>query len=168
MNSSAHVCMPEHFADRRPSGGWGACPGYAHPSLAGHERSPNKTGRSLLDRYLQGWAEADPVKVAAATTHDYRFHDPLVGTFPPQALHDYFDALRERLPRAGTSHGLDVAFLLHGPLDLPSSPGGLCFWREAPRLGLTGTCQINLEACGVAAESVAYDLNLASAMLRRR
>ena len=42
-------------------------------------------------------------------------------------------------------------------------PGDL---REAPRLGLTGITFITLGARGVLAEKVAYDLNLASEILR--
>jgi hypothetical protein len=41
------------------------------------------------------------------------------------------------------------------------------FWREAPRLGLTGTSEIILGPQGIVAERVAYDLNLACGQLRR-
>ena len=46
-------------------------------------------------------------------------------------------------------------------------PNGLQFWREAPRIGLTGISQIVVGERGVIAEGVAYDLNEASDMLRR-
>jgi hypothetical protein len=44
---------------------------------------------------------------------------------------------------------------------------GLEFWREAPRIGLTGISRIEVGERGVVSESVAYDLNLASDLLRR-
>jgi hypothetical protein len=43
----------------------------------------------------------------------------------------------------------------------------LQFWREAPRIGLTGVAEIEIGEQGVVAERVAYDLNLASDILRR-
>jgi hypothetical protein len=43
---------------------------------------------------------------------------------------------------------------------------GLQFWREAPRLGLTGVGEIEIGRLGVISEHVTYDLNLASDMLR--
>jgi len=45
--------------------------------------------------------------------------------------------------------------------------GGLWFWREAPRIGLTGVTQIKVGEHGVIGESVAYEGNIASDMLRR-
>jgi hypothetical protein len=47
------------------------------------------------------------------------------------------------------------------------SPQELQFWREAPRIGLTGVAEIEIGERGVVAERVAYDLNLASDMLCR-
>ena len=43
----------------------------------------------------------------------------------------------------------------------------LQFWREAPRIGLTGVAEIEIGEQGITAERVAYDLNLASDILRR-
>jgi hypothetical protein len=43
----------------------------------------------------------------------------------------------------------------------------LQFWREAPRIGLTGVAEIEIGERGVVAERVAYDLNMASDMLCR-
>jgi hypothetical protein len=60
----------------------------------------------------------------------------------------------------------DVAFFLSGPMDRPSDVGSLQFWREAPRIGLTGVAEIEVREQGVIAERVAYDLNLASDTLR--
>ncbi len=60
----------------------------------------------------------------------------------------------------------DVAFFLSGPMDRPSDVGSLQFWREAPRIGLTGVTEIEVREQGVIAERVTYDLNLASDTLR--
>jgi len=119
------------------------------------------TKARLLARYLEGWAEADPVKIAEATAPGYRFDDPFVGTFSTLALPRYFEALRSRavIPR----HHL--SFLLRGPMDA-SSEDELQFWREAPHVGLTGTSLIMIGPRGVTAERVAYDLNIASEQLR--
>ena len=46
-------------------------------------------------------------------------------------------------------------------------PNALQFWREAPRIGLTGVAWIEIGELGVSAESVAYDLNMASELLHR-
>jgi len=46
--------------------------------------------------------------------------------------------------------------------------GSQQFWREAPRIGLTGSAQIVVGPYGVIAERVVYDLNLASDLLCRR
>jgi hypothetical protein len=43
----------------------------------------------------------------------------------------------------------------------------LQFWREAPRIGLTGVAEIEIGERGITAERVAYDLNLASDILCR-
>jgi hypothetical protein len=116
--------------------------------------------------YLKGWAEANFAKIPAATTPDYRFHDPFVGSFSRWSLHEYFDLVLDRLCCAGAISRPDIAFFLWGPMD--SRPGQLQFWREAPRIGLTGITQIEIAERGVIAESVAYDLNVASHMLRAR
>ena len=60
----------------------------------------------------------------------------------------------------------DVRFFMHGPMEERTSPGKLRFWREAPRVGLTGVTRIEVGERGIIAESVAYDLNLASNLLR--
>lgn len=124
-------------------------------------------GNSPLADYLDGWAEANTARIFAAAAPDFRFHDPLVGTFGRRTIHEYFELLQERLSGAGVIQRLDVTFFLHGPMDQRSRAGGLPFWREAPRIGLTGVSAIKLGSRGVIAESVAYDLNLASYALRR-
>jgi hypothetical protein len=103
------------------------------------------TWSDLLDRYLEGWAEVDLSKIFAATAHNYRFDDPLVAVAAK-----------------------DLAFFIRGPMDGPLSRGRLKFFREAPRLGLTGISFITIGEHGVIAESVAYDLNLALAVHQRR
>jgi hypothetical protein len=120
----------------------------------------------VLNSYLQGWAEADLAKILVATAPSYGFYDPLVGRFSRRSLHDYFSELRDRLSGAGVIKPLDITFVLSGPIDAASRPSELQFWREAPRIGLTGTSMIEVGTQGVIAESVAYDLNLASDLLR--
>ena len=124
-------------------------------------------GNSLLEDYVEGWAEANPAKILAAAGPDFCFYDPLVGTFVRRTIHAYFESLQDRFASAGAVRRPDVAFFLRGPMDQRSSAGELPFWREAPRLGLTGVSAIRLGKRGVIAESVAYDLNLASDALRR-
>ncbi len=123
--------------------------------------------QSLLDRYLEGWAEADPSKILAATAPDFCFYDPLVGSFEQRTMHDYFKILRDRLSCAGVIRRSDLSFFLRGPMGQRSLIGELPFWREAPRIGLSGVSEIRLGTRGVVTESVAYDLNLASDALRR-
>jgi hypothetical protein len=125
------------------------------------------TRSSLLDRYRKGWSEANPDKILDATAPGYRFRDPFVGSFSRRSLHEYFDLLQDRLSRAGTITRSDIGFFLSGPMDCASRPSELQFWREAPRIGLTGVTRIKVGEHGVIAESVTYDLNLASDMLCR-
>jgi hypothetical protein len=122
---------------------------------------------ALLACYLEGWAETNLTKMIAATAPGYRLYDPLVGSFPSRSLQGYFYALQDRLSSGGIVTQQDVAFFLSGPMDQRSCPGQLQFWREAPRVGLVGVSEIEFGEHGVIAESVAYDLNMASNMLRR-
>ena len=126
------------------------------------------TRARLLARYLEGWAEADPAKIAAATGPGYRFDDPFVGTFSTLALRRYFEALRFRTGLGAPTPRQQLSFQLRGPMHAPSERGALEFWRECPRLGLTGTSLITLTAGGVISERVAYDLNMAAEQLRGR
>jgi hypothetical protein len=128
--------------------------------LSDHGKSRNP----LLDCYLQGWAEANLVKILAATSPGYRFHDPFVGSFSRWSLHEYFDQVQHRLARSGVVRPQDLGFFLRGPMDARSNE--LQFWREAPRIGLTGVAWIEIGRLGVSAEHVAYDLKLASDLLR--
>jgi hypothetical protein len=129
----------------------------------------NRTLRrqSLPDRYLEGWAEADPEKILMATARDFRFCDPLVGVFLWWNLHEYFALLQNGLAVAGASTPPNIAaFRLH-QMDQPTRPGQLQFWRESPQSGLTGLSEIVLADRGIISENVSYDVNLASDMLRR-
>jgi|SRR5262245_1096352 len=123
--------------------------------------------QSILAQYLAGWAEADPLKIIAASAPGYRLDDPLVGLFSRWSVPQYFDELQGRLSGTGALAPRDLAFVLHGPMEQSSSRLGLQFWREAPRLGLTGVATIKVGERGVIAETIAYDLNLASDLLRR-
>ena len=105
-------------------------------------------------------------KILEATAPGYRFTDPFVGSFVGQSLYKYFDLLQDRLSRIGAISRRDHAFFPHGPIKLRSHKE-LQFWREAPRIGLTGVAEIEIGERGVAAERVAYDLNLACTILCR-
>jgi hypothetical protein len=135
------------------------------------------TGRLIKERkldncpltlYLEGWAEVNSAKILTATAPGYRFCDPLVGIFFRRTVHEYFDLLQDRLSSGGAVEEADLTIFLHGPMDIPSRADELQFWREAPRLGLTGISKITVGPRGVIADSVAYDVNLASDLLRRR
>jgi hypothetical protein len=105
-------------------------------------------------------------KILDATAPSYRFTDPFVGSFDRRSLHKYFDLLKDRLSCTGAISRRELAFFLRGPMKLRSH-NELQFWREAPRIGLTGVAEIEIGERGVAAERVAYDLNLASDILCR-
>jgi hypothetical protein len=121
---------------------------------------------STLGRYLEGWAEADPAKIAEATAQDYDFHDPLVGHFSRCTLPQYFALLRSRFGIAGVAATRDLAFTLRGPMSNASDPARQQYWREAPLLGLTGLAEITVKQTYVTTESVTYDLNMACETLR--
>ena len=108
----------------------------------------------------------NPAKIVRWVADNYRFQDPLVGVFAKWSLVQYFDILQARFAVAGAAMRWNFAFFLHGPMDEPSHQGELQFWREAPRIGLTGVARIKFAEAGVISESVAYDLNLASDLLR--
>jgi hypothetical protein len=120
----------------------------------------------MLARYIEGWAEADPVKIADATAEDYDFHDPLVGRFSRHTLLQYFALLRSRFGIAGVAATRDLAFTLRGPMSSAPRTPRRQYWREAPLLGLTGLSEISAGHEGVVAETVAYDLNMACETLR--
>lgn len=115
--------------------------------------------QSMLAYYLEGWAEADPAKIADATADDYDFHDPLIGHFTRRTLPQYFALLRSRFGIAGVAARRELAFALRGPMTNHSARHQ--YWREAPLLGLTGLSEITVSHGAVVAEAVAYDLNIA-------
>jgi len=129
-------------------------------------RDQNANPTSPLNRYIEGWAQADLEKILDATAPSYRFTDPFVGSFDGRSLHKYFELLQDRLSCTGAISRRDLAFFLQGPMKLGSHTE-LQFWREAPRIGLTGVAEIEIGEQGITAERVAYDLNLASDILRR-
>jgi hypothetical protein len=129
-------------------------------------RDQNASPTSPLDRYIEGWAQSDLEKILEATAPSYRFTDPFVGNFDARSLHRYFDLVKDRLSRTGAITRRELAFFLQGPMKQRSHKE-LQFWREAPRIGLTGVAEIEIGERGVVAERVAYDLNLASDMLCR-
>jgi hypothetical protein len=118
--------------------------------------------RSLV-RYITGWAQADPAMIAGAAIDEYRFHDPLVGMFTGQRLSRYFEFLLAQFDCDGVR--TQAAFYLRGPMD-GCAQGEFTFFREAPQLGLIGIARILVGPRGVMAETVAYDLNMATEMLR--
>jgi hypothetical protein len=120
----------------------------------------------MLARYLAGWAQADPAMIAGATAADYDFDDPLVGHFSKQTLPQYFALVRARFAVAGVARAGDVAFMLRGPMSGACDAARRRYWREAALLGLTGVSEIMVTPRGIAAEAVAYDLNIACDVLR--
>ena len=130
-------------------------------------RNQNERRIAALDRYAEGWAEANVDKILDATAPNYRFTDPLVGSFSGGSLHEYFDMLQASFSRAGTITKRELAFFLRGPSEGRSNGKDLRFWREAPLIGLTGVAEVEIGERGVIAERVAYDGNLASDTLRR-
>jgi hypothetical protein len=119
----------------------------------------------IIACYLEGWAEANPAKILAATDAGFSFHDPLVGFYSRRSLPEYFERLQARFAYAGKVSRQDLSFHLRGPMDRLSRDDELAFWREAPQIGLTGISLIKASPRGVLAESVTYDHNLASGVL---
>ena len=134
-----------------------------HPAAWLRPHAEAAPWRSLA-RYIAGWAQADPALIARAASDEYRFHDPLVGVFSRQRLSRYFAFLHGQFDWAGVR--AQPAFNLHGPMD-GGAEGKFTFFREAPQLGLTGITRILVGPRGVIAETVSYDLNMATEMLRR-
>jgi hypothetical protein len=126
------------------------------------------TWSDRLDRYLDGWAEVNPGKILAATAHEYRFNDPLVGLFSRWSFPAYFECLQARFACTGMVAAQDLAFFVRGPMGESPRFGRLTFFREAPLLGLTGVTFITIGERGVIAETVGYDLNPALDVLRKR
>jgi hypothetical protein len=133
----------------------------------GHDREADERS-DLLDRYLEGWAENNLSKLSSAMDPGYCFDDPHVGQFSRWSISLYIERIRTRFASVGGCTARDLGFFLHGSTDRPRSCGQFTFFREAPRLGLTGVTTITLGEHGVVAELVAYDLNPALDVLRGR
>ena len=173
MPRRMHTCGPSgHLTHSRALG---RAPGF-WPSCATLPIAPCVTRRidqsvcegKILAAYIEGWCDADPLKIAAATTEGYDFHDPLVGHFSKRNLPRYFALLRTRFAVFDKPGRAALAFTLRGPMLDACNGGCHRYWREAPHLGLVGDSQISMTPEGVAAESVAYDLNIACEILRSR
>ena len=164
MLNSAAIALPLRVSEmhREPRGVNDDGPKLVQFLNRVHDQNANPT--SLLDRYIGGWAETDLEKILKATAPSYRFTDPFVGSFDGRSLHKYFDLLQDKLSCIAISRR-ELAFFLQGPMKLRSHKE-LQFWREAPRTGLTGVAEIEIGERGVVAERVAYDLNMASDILR--
>jgi hypothetical protein len=158
------ISVPAAFDPRQAPHGTLHAPAPARHGTLTEER---RRARLLAD-YLQGWAEADPVRIAGAAAPGYRFDDPFVGEFSTLALPRYFGVLRARAGLGARASRETLSFVLRGPMQEGLERGVLQFWREAPGLGLTGTSLITVGPGGVLCERVAYDLNMASEQLRPR
>ena len=113
-------------------------------------RDQNANPTSPLNRYIEGWAQTDLEKILDATAPSYRFTDPFVGSFDGRSLHKYFDLLQYRLSCTGAISRRELAFFRQGPMKLRSHKE-LQFWREAPRIGLTGVAEIEIGERGITA-----------------
>jgi len=127
-------------------------------------RAQGRIEAEALALYIAGWSEANPRKIADATAAEYVFDDAFVGRFSGYALPKYFEILRSRFGATAPTAQKDLAFALRGPMDGPSPVRQ--YWREAPRLGLTGVSCIAVTPRGIVADTVAYDLNMACEILR--
>jgi hypothetical protein len=131
-----------------------------------------RTEAELLALYIAGWSEANPRKIADAAAVDYAFEDPLVGRFCRHSLAEYFAIVRGRFAISGATARKDLAFTLRGPMEgFAGKRTGDCwreFHREAPALGLTGIARIAVTPKGIIADAVAYDLSMATDVLRAR
>ena len=83
--------------------------------------------------------------------------------FAGQRLSRYFEFIHAQFDCDGVH--AQPAFYLRGPMD-GCAQGEFAFFREAPQLGLTGIARIFVGPRGVVAETVVYDLNMATEMLR--
>jgi hypothetical protein len=136
-----------------------------HKSLCG-SRAQARIEAEVLALYVAGWSEADPDKIADATAAEFVLDDAFLGRFSSHTLPNYFEILRSRFGATAPTAQKDLAFALRGPMDGPSGEPMRQYWREAPRLGLTGVTWIAVTPRGIVADSVAYDLNMACEILR--
>lgn len=136
-------------------------------SAAVEARNPAIGSNALLDCYIEGWAEANPLKIIRATAPDYEFNDPLIGAFGRTSVSRYFQVLRQKFAVAGVIKQSEVAFSLRGPMHVQPGRPVYAFYREATAIGLTGIATITVGERGVVAETVSYDSNLALDVLAR-
>lgn len=137
------------------------------PAVQGQPPQPQLANARFLVRYIEGWAEADTVKIAEAASADYSFLDPLVGTFDRNSLADYLAILRERVGFGTVPSQRCKVYL--GAFRDPNWTGPLLrFWRALPECGLAGTSEITMQAGRVCRETVCYELNIATERLRSR
>jgi hypothetical protein len=129
-------------------------------------RARAKIEAEVLALYIAGWSEADPHKIAEATAAEYVLDDAFVGRFSSHSLPKYFEILRSQFGATAPTAQKDLAFALRGPLDGSSAEPIRRYWREVPHLGLTGVTSITVTPRGIAADLVAYDLNMACEILR--
>jgi hypothetical protein len=129
-------------------------------------RIPSQADRvRCIARYVDGWATLDMTKVASAVTPGYVFIDPLVGTFDRETLTDYIAILKQRLGfDTLPANQRQIRLDRHGALPLLSQ--SLRFWRSIPGIGLEGPSEIWLNGIEVCRETVCYELNMASELLR--
>lgn len=129
-------------------------------------RTLGRIEAELLTLYITGWSEADPSKIADATAAGYVLDDAFVGRFSSHDLPQYFEILCSRFGATAPTAQKDLVFTLFGPMDGPSGEPIRQYWREAPRLGLTGVTRITVTPKGIAADRIAYDINMALAILQ--
>lgn len=145
-----------------PAAAWHA-PGARQQNSKANPR-PVPAIRPLLC-YVEGWAQADAVKIAAAVSVDYSFVDPLVGRFDRDSLHEYIAILQQRAGLCGSRFASQK-------VQLNAFPGAqwpalrLRFWRSLPECGLSGTSDIELSGQRVRRDVVCYEPSLAVEYLR--
>ena len=84
---------------------------------------PECTSDRVLAHYVEGWAEADVDKIFDATAPNYRFTDPLVGSFSGRSLHEYFDTLQMRSPAQERSQSTTFPSFSAAPWSGPPTAG---------------------------------------------
>jgi hypothetical protein len=136
------------------------------PTRVWQQGAGSRTEAEILALYFAGWSEAEPRKIADATSAEYSFEDPLVGRFSKHSLPEYFEILRARFAVSGPVVRKDLAFVLRGPIESVGGGRTEQYCREAPSLGLTGVATIAATSKGIFADAVSYDLNMACETLR--
>src|SRR5215469_14862948 len=91
MLNSAAIALPLRVSEihRDPRGVNDAGPKLVQFLNRVHDQNANPA--SLLNRYIEGWAQTDLERILDGTAPSYRFTDPFVGSFDGRSLHKYFD-----------------------------------------------------------------------------